>query len=273
MITDREWREERGRAWADNFAATDRAFSGLTQIMLERLADMHGNAIVDIGCGAGELALALGRGRHKAQVTGIDISADLLEAARKRGERRPNVTFELADAANWSPQGAAPDLLVSRHGVMFFEDPIGAFAHIRGPCAPGARLFFSCFRNPAENNWAREVASLLELPPAPDPLAPGPFAFADEDRVRSILYRAGWRDIHFEAVDFPFVVGLGDDAVAEAMHFYTSIGPASAAFAEMEPDARAQAEDKLCTFLEERCKERIVAFRAGVWLVEATNSG
>lgn len=272
MITDEEWREDRGRAWANNFTATDRAFSGLTQTMLERLADKPGDEILDIGCGAGELSLALGRARPKSHVVGVDISSDLIEAARKRGERRPNVSFELADAAIWSPRGNAPDLLVSRHGVMFFNDPTAAFASLRGKTAPGAQLFFSCFRNPAENAWSKDVASLLELPPPPDPFAPGPFAFADEDRVRSILYRAGWKDINFEAVDFPFVLGMGDDAVAEALHFYSAIGPASTAFADMEPDARSDAKDRLRNFLEERCKDRILAFRASVWLVQATNS-
>ena len=272
MITGQEWKDERGRAWADNFTATDRAFSSLTQTMLERLADKPGDEILDIGCGAGELALALARARPKSHVIGVDISPDLLEAARKRGERRANVSFELADAASWSPRGTAPDLLVSRHGVMFFEDPTAAFTSIRTRAAPGAQIFFSCFRNAAENPWSKDVAGLLELPSPPDPFAPGPFAFADEDRVRSILYRAGWKDIRFEAVDFPFVLGLGDEAVAEALHFYTSIGPASAVFAEMEPDERGEAKDRLRGFLEERCKDRILAFRAGAWLVQAANS-
>lgn len=272
MITDREWKEERGRAWADNFTVTDRAFSSLTQTMLERLADKPGSAILDIGCGAGELSLALGRARPKSQVTGVDVSPDLLKAARKRGERRSNVTFQLADAASWISRGEAPDLLVSRHGVMFFEDSVAAFTHMRGQATSGAQLFFSCFGSRTENPWAKDVAQLLELPPPPDPFAPGPFAFADEDRVRSILYRAGWKDITFEAVDFPFVLGLGEDAVDEAFHFYSVIGPAAQALAEMEPDAREDAHEKLRGWLAERCRDRILAFRASVWLVAAVNS-
>ena len=78
MITDQEWREDRGRAWANNFNATDRAFSSLTQTMLERLADKPGDEILDIGCGAGELALALGRARPKKHVVGVDNSPDHL---------------------------------------------------------------------------------------------------------------------------------------------------------------------------------------------------
>lgn len=274
MISTPEWKDEKGRVWAENFAVTDRAFSSLTQSLLERLADRPGSAILDIGCGAGELALALGRARPKAHVTGVDISPDLIATARNRGATRPNVTFELSDAAIWYPRGDAPDLLVSRHGVMFFEDPSSAFAHLRGIAAPGARLFFSCFRTPSENPWSKDVATLLELPPPPDPFAPGPFAFADEDRVRSILYRAGWKDIRFEAVDFPFILGLGEDAVDAALHFYTTIGGAAAqVFADMEPEARIKAEEKLRAWLASHCEDRILAFRAGAWFVEAGNPG
>lgn len=278
MITGNEWQDKVGKVWADNYSRTDRALSGLTQHLLERLAPMPGEAIVDIGCGAGELSLALARARPAAQVTGVDISADLVEAARQRGQKLRNACFRLADAAVWRPDGPLLDLLVSRHGVMFFADPVAAFANLHGGAAAGARMLFSCFRDPAANPWATDPMRLLELPPSADPLAPGPFAFAEEERIRSILTRAGWRDIVVDPVDFAFVMGMGDDPVAEALQFVSRIGPAAAALRVMDADAREIALGRLEGWIARNRSGTgdqggIVAFPAAAWLVGARKAG
>ena len=269
MATKADWQEATGKVWAENIRLTDRAFSGLTQIMLERLAGIPGDHILDIGCGGGELSLALGEARPNAEVTGIDVSRDLVEAAQQRTGAYPNIHFELADAANWRKDGFAPDLLVSRHGVMFFDDPAGAFAHFREISDDGARLFFSCFRSPQLNVWASEAARLLQLPPPPDPYAPGPFAFAEEDHVRSILARAGWRDIAVHPVDFRFVTGAGPDSLAEALHFFTKIGPAARAMKTMEEGEQAEVLQRLQRWLATQRSGDLIALPAAAWIVTA----
>ncbi len=278
MTTGNEWQDKVGKAWAENFSRTDRALSGLTQHLLERLAPMPGETIVDIGCGAGELSLALARGRPTATITGVDISADLVDAARQRGQNLRNASFLLADAAVWRPDGAPLDLLVSRHGVMFFPDPVMAFANLLGGAAKGANLLFSCFRDPAANPWATEPMRLMEIPPSADPLAPGPFAFADDERVRSILTKAGWRDIVIDPVDFAFVMGMGDDPVAEALQFVSRIGPAATALRGMDAVTRENALGRLQGwFARHRSgsgqQGGIVAFPAAGWLVSARKPG
>lgn len=208
MTNADEWQNRVGQVWADLFPRTDRAFAGLTQMLLEKLASVPGGAIADVGCGAGELSLALAAARPYADVCGIDISEALLARARERAAGAGNVRFVSGDAAQWQPGDRfRPDLLVSRHGVMFFDDPVAAFAHLRAVAAADARMVFTCFRAAAGNVWASGMAHALDLPPPGDPDAPGPFAFAKEDRVRSILTRAGWRDIVLEPADFSFVTG------------------------------------------------------------------
>src|SRR6185436_7207978 len=141
MTTKTDWQDQVGRTWADNYRSTDRAFSELTPRLLERIAARSGDAIADIGCGAGELSLALAAARPHARVVGVDVSPELLDVARQRGAKLDqvnqvyNVRFTLADAAQWAPDGFAPDLYVSRHGVMFFPDPVAAFGHLRGIAA------------------------------------------------------------------------------------------------------------------------------------------
>ena len=95
-------------------------------------------------------------------MVGVDISPQLIDVARQRGDRLANVSFELADAATWQPDSNFnPELLVSRHGVMFFDDPVAAFSNLAGLSAPGAGMMFSCFRDREENPFFTEVARLL----------------------------------------------------------------------------------------------------------------
>ncbi len=271
MATTSEWQDTVGQTWARLYPLTDRAFAGLTQILLERIAALPGDALLDIGCGAGELSLALARARPHAEVVGLDISEALVDAARGRGAQRANVRFVVDDAAAWQPDPFfAPDLLVSRHGVMFFDDPVAAFGHFRAIAAPNARLAFSCFRSPAGNPWASEVARVLDLPPPGDARAPGPFAFAEEEYLRSILAKAGWRDVAVEPVDFAFVTGMGADPVADSMQFFCHIGPAASALRTMQDEAqRVTLRLRLERWLKARHASDILAFPAQAWIVSA----
>ncbi|WP_374530075.1 class I SAM-dependent methyltransferase [Novosphingobium sp.] len=272
MTSGMDWQAQVGRTWADNFALTDRSFAGLTQRLLERVGERAGGAVLDVGCGAGELALAVARQRPGARVIGVDVSPDLIEAAQARGGRHGNAEFVLADAANWRMAGFDPDLVISRHGVMFFDDPVAAFANLRHGALSGASLVFSCFRSPAENQWASSIARLLDLPPAADPYAPGPFAFADADRVKAILDDAGWREIEFEPVDFAYVAGVGEDPVADALHFFRRIGPAAPALRALEGKARELAEGRIREWLEDHRSGNLVALSAAAWIASARKS-
>jgi SAM-dependent methyltransferase len=269
MTTGSEWQAQVGRSWADNYRLTDRAFSGLTERLLGRVGGCDGKQALDIGCGAGELSLALGRGNPQARIVGVDVSPDLVATARQRGDALENVSFVEADAAHWKPDGFQPDVLFSRHGVMFFDVPVMAFANLRQLAAPGGKLVFSCFRSPALNPWATELASLLELPPVGQGTAPGPFAFADEDHVRGILDNAGWRDIQFEAVDFAYVAGAGEDPVADALQFFRRIGPAAPALRALDEAGRARAEEWLTSWISDHRSGNLVAYEAAAWIVTA----
>lgn len=271
MTDANEWRGRSGASWAAEWRRTDRSFAPLTERLLERTREFDFGTVLDIGCGAGELALALARGRPHASVFGVDISPDLIEAACERGAHRANLAFEAADAAAWQPPADfAPDLLVSRHGVMFFDDPAAAFGHFAAIAAPGAALMFSCFRPAEENPIFGEVMRLLpEPPPPPPPSAPSPFAFADPERVRTILGPAGWSDLAFEPFDFAMVVGGGPDPVEDAVSYFSAIGPSSRAAREMTDDARTRFFGRVGDLARRNLHGGLVALRAAAWIVTA----
>lgn len=269
MTTGSEWQTRVGRSWADNYRLTDRSFAGLTERLLARIAERDANRILDVGCGAGELSLAIARQRAGAEVVGVDVSADLVAAAQERGALTGNARFVEADAASWSPDDFSAGLITSRHGVMFFDDPPAAFANLHALGEPGSELLFSCFRAPADNPWAAEAAALLGVAPAADLTAPGPFAFADPDHVRRVLTAGGWRDVAFEEVNFAYVAGTGDDPVADALAFFRQIGPAARALSQLEGEDRTRAEGWLREWLEEHRSGNMVAFSAAAWIVSA----
>jgi len=275
MTDASEWRGRVGANWAEQWRRTDRSFAPLTERLLQRSREFAFGSALDIGCGAGELSLALARGRPQCRVVGVDISPHLVDTAQERGANLANVSFELGDAAAWKPQpDFAPDLLVSRHGVMFFDDSRVAFTHLAKIAAPGAALMFSCFRQPALNPFFTEVARLLpDAPPAADPHAPGPFAFADPAHVESILAGAGWQGVVFDPFDLAMIVGAGADPVEDAVTYFSTIGPAARAAADLPPDKAARLSDGLRNLARRHSLAGMVSLRAATWIVTARKAG
>jgi SAM-dependent methyltransferase len=272
-LTDKtEWQGRVGQSWAAEWRRTDRSFTGLTDVLLGRASAGPFRRALDVGCGAGELSLALARGHAGAEIVGIDVSTELVEVARGRGAHLGNVAFHQADAAEWRDDAFVPDLVVSRHGVMFFGDPVAAFAHLGTVAAPGARLVFSCFREPGDNPWASRPVSLLPNGSAAVPAdlhAPGPFAFADPHRVEHLLREAGWADVHCEPADFAFVLGMGEDAIEDALSYMLAIGPAARAARDLSGPDRADFAGRLRSLLAGHAEQGLVAMRAGAWIVTA----
>lgn len=275
MTDAAEWMGRVGRAWADEWPRTDRAFAPLTRHLLAAMAQSaheHGHAL-DVGCGAGEIVIALGELRPALKVTGADLSESLIAAARARTDR-PNVEFVAGDALAIAAEHAPIDLYVSRHGIMFFDDPVAAFVALRAAAAQDARMVFTCFRDWELNSFASDLAPILGAG-APPPDQPGPFAFAKEAKVRRILDAAGWAEIHATPIDFAFRAGQGPDPVEDAVAFLTRIGPAARALHDAKPTDRAQ----LLAALAERCRARLtggsVDFPAAAWLwtARATSKG
>jgi len=270
MTDSSEWTGRVGNAWAEQWRRTDRSFGALTDRLLDPAAVGTFARALDIGCGAGELVERLAGAKPSARIMGIDISADLLGIARARCAGFVKASFQEADAAAWrAAPDSPPDLLISRHGVMFFADPVAAFAHLREQSTPGARLRFSCFRARADNGWATGLASVLPPQPPADPAAPGPFAFAEPARVETILAAAGWEDIGFEPVDYAMIGGEGDDAVDETLAYFQRIGPAARAIAELPEADRPAVRARLRAMLTEHYANGVVTLPAAAWIVTA----
>ncbi len=266
-----DWAGTIGETWAEEWVRTDRTFApvddALVAAVAGRLAGVAAPRILDVGCGAGRTSLSLADALPGATITGIDLSPALVAAARDRAGAASRCRFAVADAGRWADEDGF-DLIVSRHGVMFFDDPVAALAQIRTRASSGAPLLFSCFRSPALNPWASGLARLVGGP-APDPHAPGPFAFADAERVARLLAAAGWRDAAAVPLDFAYVAGDGADPIADAVGFFRRIGPTAFALRSAEQADRDRLLAGLDTLVRAHLADGRVVFPAAAWIWSA----
>lgn len=272
MTSATEWTGRVGQTWASEWQRTDRSFAGLTP-HLDAAIIASTPAIpfraIDVGCGAGSTSLALATACPDATVTGVDLSPDLLAVAGRRGAGVHNLHFAHGDAIAVAQALTPLDLLVSRHGVMFFDDPVKAFAKLRTASRPDAALVFSCFCNRSDNPWASDLIEQVTgtRPTSPSGYAPGPFGFADPAITAAILTKAGWAVGNYARVDFSYLAGAGDDPVADAAAFFRRIGPLASALKQAADSAALDA--RLKAVLERYRIDDTVAFPASAWIWRA----
>ena len=276
-----EWNGTSGERWVSNQIRLDAMLAVFGEEALAAAAPRAGEHVLDIGCGAGATSFALAeKVGASGHVRGVDISAALVERAREVAPPGAPVAFDLADAARTPLPDAGFDLLFSRFGVMFFDDPAAAFAHLRGALRPGGRLAFVCWRGAAENDWVRlpmgAIKGMIPPPPPPQPEAPGPFSFGDAARVERILAEAGFSRISVLPFDHDIPFGQGEDreaALNDAVAMAFEVGPLSRALADQPQDLRARAAIEVRKAFARRPGETSVMIDGAAWIVTARNPG
>ena len=222
------WNSSSGETWAQFQEPLDRQIEPLGLTAIDVLKPREGQHIVDIGCGCGQTTLSLAsRVGVTGSVMGVDISKPMLEVALRRPRPAPNlpVTFRQLDAQTDDLGHNLFDAAFSRFGVMFFSEPATAFANIRTSLKTDGRVVFVCWRALGENPWM-EVPLQAALPflqpvEAPDPTAPGPFAFADASRVRTLLTSAGFGSVEIT----PFDAVIGGVDIEQTLKLALRLGP------------------------------------------------
>ena len=264
------WNTDAGTRWVMMQEALDQELRPLGLRAIDALAPLPGEQVVDIGCGCGDTSIELARRvGPSGSVVGVDLSAPMLEAARRRAEAADlsHARFVQADAQTYPLEIA--DGVFSRFGVMFFADPVAAFVNIRRGLRPGGRLAFVCWRPMANNPWMSiPLDAIIHLlpapPPPPDPLAPGPFAFADRTRVETILAEAGFDDVVITPHDER--IGWSDLEVATR----TAMGHSPvAAVQRAHPHLQVQIVDAVRATLASHADAQGVFLPSATWIVVA----
>jgi ubiquinone/menaquinone biosynthesis C-methylase UbiE len=269
------WNGPNGERWVRRQEMQDVVLGPVSGVLIDRAAPRAGERIIDVGCGCGATTFAFAnKVGSRGHVLGIDISAPMLALARQLAPADAPLEFALADATVQPFQPASFDLLVSRFGVMFFADPAVSFANMRKALRANGRVAFACWRTPRDNPWMMMplMAAYKHVPKLPEmgPEDPGPFAFANEERVRRILDEAGFSKVGLERHDLSLDVAVGR-GLDVAVNTAVEIGPVSRALEGQPPEAVAAVAASVREALAPHLKDNNVPLGASIWIVTAVN--
>ncbi|QCP52724.1 class I SAM-dependent methyltransferase [Trinickia violacea] len=264
------WNGPAGLAWVETQAVLDALFEPFEALLVEAASAKSGGRVLDVGCGTGSTTLAVARRLGAAgRCVGIDISEPMIAMARARAEREGSpARFICADAQDHAFEAAGFDRIVSRFGVMFFADPVRAFANLRRAASDAAELRCIAWRSPSDNPFMttaeRAAAPLLPNLPARRPNAPGQFAFADRQRVDAILHESGWAGIEIRPIDV-------DCTMPEAglVDYLNRLGPVGLMLREVDDATRKQVVETIRAAFAPYVHGSEVRFTAACWMVEA----
>lgn len=272
------WNGAGGERWVTHQAALDRMVGPFGEAAMKRLELKPGEHVLDVGCGCGDTVLALSQAVGArgsvggGSVTGIDLSAPMIERAR---QRNPQAMLIAADAVEHGFERTF-DAIFSRFGVMFFADPVAAFGRLHGLLtrSPIGRLAFVCWRSEAENTWASVPFAAVRsvLPEAPLGVqdrgaGPGPFAFADRELVARMLIDAGFSEIAIERFDTE--VEVSSTGLQDAVRFALTAGPAARLLAQASAIDKQRAAVAVGEALAGHLVGQRVALRGAAWTVLA----
>lgn len=267
------WNGNGGSSWVSGQEEMDRFLAPFTEQLMTHAVPAKGERVLDIGCGTGDTSLkAAAAVGASGSVHGVDISQPMLDLAESRAASQgaSHASFAVGDAQT-DTLGDAADLVISRFGVMFFEEPTVAFKNIHAHTKPGGRMVFICWQPVRENEWVHIGLGIakkhVEFPPPPDPHAPGPFAFADIERTLGILGDAGWSNAKAE----PFATKLNQGSSArDAAESLMLRGPISRVMMDKTDAEKEAVLSDLTDAMEAKMVDSKVLLGAGVWIVSAT---
>jgi SAM-dependent methyltransferase len=264
------WNGPSGAAWVDAQAVLDQMFTPQEEMLVEVVTSADAGRVLDVGCGTGSTTLAIARRLGASgRSVGVDISEPMIAVARTRAEReRVPASFIRADAQTHAFEPEGFDMIVSRFGVMFFDDFVGAFANLRRAARDGAGLRCIAWRGAAENPFMttaeRAAAAFLPNLPPRQPDAPGQFAFADSRRVQSILSDSGWAKIDIRPVNFACAL-----PEKELNRYVTRLGPVGHALQDADESTRRQVVGAVRAAFGAYVHGTEVRFTAACWMVSA----
>ena len=247
------WNGETGRNWVNHDALMEAMLQPLGESVIDTLAPQPGENVLDIGCGCGHTSLSLADWvGAEGSVTGVDISAPMLavasQLAAERNAEHTSIQFLEADAQTHTFEPERYDVVFSRFGVMFFEDPVAAFSNIRSALRASGRLAFCCWQSRAVNPFmtvpAMAALELLPAPPETPPRTPGPFAFEEADYVTEVLTSAGFESVAVTPLQQPLTFGRGF-SLTDIVERLVQIGPIAQMVREASEDLQQPVRDKV----------------------------
>ncbi|HEV2641870.1 MAG TPA: methyltransferase domain-containing protein [Candidatus Elarobacter sp.] len=267
--------QERAPSWLAYEPQAELTIGPFGDAAAARLNLQSGDRVLDIGCGSGGTTLALAeRVGPEGVAVGVDIAPAMLEAARERASAAGigQATFLAADAQVADLGESVCAAAFSRFGVMFFADPVAAFANIRRSLRPGGGLAFACWTEFSANEWmsvplAAAVGVTGAAVPEPQAGEPGPFAFAAREPLVELLAAGGFHDIDVTRV--AQVIAVPADDVDGFVAYVQDSGPVREVVRIADAGATAPIEEAVRDALLARVEHGKLQLAATAFVVSA----
>jgi len=264
------WNGPGAKAWIGQQDLLDEVMRPIETLLVEAARSAGAQRVLDVGCGTGGTTIAVAKALPAGgSALGVDISAPMIEVARRRAEAAGALAeFAAGDAQSFAFEPGAVDLVVSRFGVMFFADPVQAFANLAAASAPGAGMCCVVWRSAAENPFMttaeRAAAPLLPTLQARKGAGPGQFAFADPAQVGGWLESAGWREVDLQPLDIPCALPL-----SQLQRYAGTMGPVGAALLQVDEATRERVVKAVVDAFQPYVRDGALRYTAACWKVGA----
>lgn len=270
---DTIWNGSAGHGWVAAQALTDRIFKPLEDLLAKDVQAASAKRVLDVGCGTGATTVAVAKrlGAERS-VHGIDLSDVMIETARTRADLHGVSASFICANAQTHPFDAEPyDMIISRFGVMFFDDPVRAFKNLRSAASSDAALRCIVWRSSTENPFMTTAEQAAE-PMLPGvsrrvPNEPGQFGFADSDRVRDILASSGWGEVQMTPIDVRCAFPLSDLDL-----YLNCLGPVGRTLQQEDSRTREKVIEAIRPAFAPYVRGSDVSFSAALWLIDARAS-
>ena len=268
------WNEGIGRKWVEEDDSMNERLSILTKELFLRSNIKRDDKILDIGCGGGQTTFEASEMVGKnGYVVGADISKILLDLAESKYANTKNLEFKYCDVQNYEFKVNSFSKVISRFGVMFFENPIEAFKNIYNSIQEGGSLNFVCWTNVMENEFFTDPTNIIikhinkEFPEITR--APGPLAFSEADYVKEILMSSKFKNVKVEKVYSS--ISTNDSAEKDgALLLKLGLGGRLLADANLSKKELSIIRDEMVEISQKRQKDGKITYKACLNYVSAT---
>ncbi|MDI5975848.1 class I SAM-dependent methyltransferase [Amycolatopsis magusensis] len=263
------WDGDQGAFWAERADRFDDGVAAYHDRFFEAAALQRTSAVLDVGCGTGQMTRAAARLAPEGHAWGVDLSSRMIELARERAAELPNVRFLQADAQVHPFPRHSFDVVISRHGAMFFGDAKAAFANLAAAVRPGGRLVLLTWQPSVRNEWVSTFRRIFsagrESPASPPAPTPNPSSLGDPDQVRELLTAAGFTGVRSTGLSERMFFGRDVEDAAEFVE--AQFGWMTR---ELPDEVQARVRADLRVDLAAHLGEHGVRYDSAAWLVEAS---
>ncbi len=218
---------------AGDYPDLARNIEACAEALVERVGAGPGQQLLDVATGSGNVAIPAALAG--ASVTGLDLTPELLEFARRRAAGAGvDVDFIEGDAEELPFEDDSFDRVTSCFGVIFAPRQAQAASELVRVARPGATIAFTAWTPEGLNGrMFRTIGSYMPLPP---PELQSPVRWGEEDHVRSLMAGSG-AELSFERRSVTFTHDSPESGFA---YNERVLGPYIMAKSALEPQGRWQ---------------------------------